>query len=282
MVSIIILSYNTQDLLKNCLNSLFSHTKNDDVEVIVVDNNSKDDSVAMMKKEFPKITVVENNENVGFSRGCNIGAKKAKGDFLLFLNSDTEFISDNTLKTLQDNFTDKVGVVGGIMKNEDGSLQRSFGSFYTLPHVSKMIFLGEKGELSGIQMNKKQETDWVSGGCMMVKRSVFEEVGGFDEQIFMYVEDVELCYRIKKKRYGVLVDPAAVITHLGHGSSNRTFAIVQIYKGLSYFYKKHKSGVEYQSLQWILRLKAYLSIIFGTMVKRRELVARYKEALASL
>ena len=90
MISIIILSYNTQELLKNCLNSLFLHTQ--DVEVIVVDNDSKDGSAAMVKKEFPKVVLVENKENVGFSKGCNIGAAQAKGEHLLFLNSDTEFV----------------------------------------------------------------------------------------------------------------------------------------------------------------------------------------------
>jgi GT2 family glycosyltransferase len=282
MVSIIILSYNTQELLRNCLNSLFSHTPKEDIEVIVVDNASKDESVAMVKKEFSKVVVIENKENVGFSRGCNIGAQKANGEYLLFLNSDTEFTADDTLSLMREAMTEKVGAVGGLMKNEDGSLQRSFGSFYTLAKVSKMIFLGERGELSGVNVNKKQEVDWVSGGFMMVQRSVFESAGRFDEKIFMYVEDVELCYRIKKAGYKVIMNPEAKVKHVGHGSSNRTFAIVQIYKGLSYFYKKHKSGVEYFSLQIILRLKAYISVIFGTMVRKPELVARYKQALASL
>ena len=280
MISIIILSYNTQELLKNCLNSLFLHTQ--DVEVIVVDNDSKDGSAVMVKKEFPKVVLVENKENVGFSKGCNIGAAQAKGEHLLFLNSDTEFVDRSTVDTMLAVLREKVGIVGGLMENPDGSLQRSFGAFYTLPHVAKMIFLGERGELSGQNLKQKQATDWVSGGFMLVKRSVFEEVGGFDEQIFMYVEDVDFCFRVKKAGYQVLVAPLAKIKHIGHGSSNRTFAIVQIYKGLSYFYKKHKSSVEYLGLLSMLRLKGYLAIFFGTIMRKPELVARYKEALASV
>jgi GT2 family glycosyltransferase len=283
MISIIILSYNTHDLLRNCLKSLFLHNKKDVIEVIVVDNASHDESVKMVKKEFPLVMVIENKENVGFAKGCNIGANQAKGEYLFFLNSDTEFKFDNTLSELIELIQDKkVGAVGGMMLNPDTSYQRTFGSFYTLSHVSKMLFLGEKSELSSQEYTNVQEVDWVSGGCMLVKKDVFTQIGGFDERFFMYVEDVDICYRIKQQGFRIVVDPKIHILHIGHGSSNRTFAITHIYKGLTLFYKKHQSSVEYFSLLALLYLKAWLVIFFATIKGDKELSQRYSKALSSI
>lgn len=282
MISIIILSYNTQNLLKNCLNSIFKYALID-YEVIVVDNASTDGSVTMVNElKNSRVRVIENKENIGFAKGCNIGAKTAKGDFLLFLNSDTEFVDTATLETMRSSFDEQTGIVGGLMENKDHSLQRSFGSFYTLPHVAKMLFLGEKGELVGQRLTQTKQVDWVSGGFMMVKRDVFQRVGGFDEKLFMYVEDVEFCYRIKQTGHQVVVSPKAKVMHVGHGSSNRTFAITHIYSGLAYLYKKHRTVLEYVILIVLLYTKALFVIVFGTIMKRPELVSRYRQALASL
>lgn len=282
-VSIIILSYNTADLLKNCLTSLYSHIKAPSFEVIVVDNASHDSSVAMVKTHFKHATVIENNDNVGFAKGCNIGAKHATGDYLLFLNSDTEIHDPNTLTKLVSLMDgEKVGVAGGLMLNEDKSFQRSFGNFYTLPHVAKMLFLGEKSEISGQTFTTVQKTDWVSGGFMLVKKTVFEKIHGFDEGYFMYVEDVDLCYRIHKAGYTVVVDPKIQVLHIGHGSSNRSFAVINIYKGLSRFYKLHRSSVEYVSLRLLLSLKAYIVMFFATIKGDKALSDRYRKALSSL
>ncbi|HRN69545.1 MAG TPA: glycosyltransferase family 2 protein [Candidatus Woesebacteria bacterium] len=282
-VSIIILSYNTGDLLKNCLTSLYSHLKTPSFEVIVVDNASSDSSVGMIKTYFKHVTIIENKENVGFAKGCNIGAKHASGEYLLFLNSDTEIHDPNALTNLLSLMKEeKVAVAGGLMLNEDKSFQRSFGEFYTLPHVAKMLFLGEKSEISGQTFNAVQKTDWVSGGFMLVRKTIFEKVQGFDEKYFMYVEDVDLCYRIHKAGYIVVVDPKIQILHVGHGSSNRSFAVINIYKGLSRFYKQHRSSVEYVSLRLLLSLKAYVVMFFATMKGDKALSERYRKALSSL
>lgn len=282
MISIIILSYNTRDFLKNCLNSIFKYDLID-YEVIVVDNASTDGSVAMVNElKSSRVCVIENKENVGFAKGCNIGAKAAKGDFLLFLNSDTEFVDSATLEIMHSSFEAKTGIVGGLMENKNHSLQRSFGSFYTLPHVAKMLFLGEKGELAGKSFTEIHSVDWVSGGFMMVRSDIYQKLGGFDEKIFMYVEDVEFCYRVKKAGYQVVVNPKAAVIHVGHGSSNRTFAVTHIYSGLSYLYKKQRSVLEFRGLMVLLYTKALFVIVFGTIMKRPELVNRYRQALASL
>jgi GT2 family glycosyltransferase len=288
MISIIILSYNTQDLLKTCLQSIFSTIKNTEYEVIVVDNASSDGSVDLVKSSqfsvhSSRLKIVENDSNVGFAKGCNIGAKHAKGEYLLFLNSDTVLKSNDTLDKLLIHIQkEKVGIVGGMMVNPDNTYQRTFGSFYTLSHVAKMLFLGEKSEIATQDLKKVQKVDWVSGGFMMIRKSVFSEIKGFDERYFMYVEDVDLCYRVKKNGYDTVVDPSILITHVGHGSSNRTFAVVHIYQGLAIFYKQHKSSVEYFSLITLLKFKAWAVMFFATIKGDTQLADRYKKALVSL
>lgn len=287
MISIIILSYNTKDLTVNCIESIFKYVK-EDFEVIVVDNASTDGSVELVRgSRFSvhgdKLKVIENKENVGFAKGCNIGAKQAKGEFLLFLNSDTEFKESDVLSKLIQLFgREGLGIAGGLMINPDKTYQRSFGQFYTLGKVAKMLFSGESSELSTQNLDKVQETDWVSGGFMLVKKEVFEKVNGFDEGYFMYMEDVDICYRVKKNGYDVMVDPGARVRHIGQGSSNRTFAVVHIYKGLKRFYKTHLSSVEYIGLMILLYSKAFSVMLFGTIKSDQDLVKRYKTALSSL
>lgn len=278
MVSIIILSYNTKDLLRSCLQSVFAYTRGVDFEVIVVDNASHDESVEMIKKEFKNVRVVENEKNVGFSKGNNIGARRAKGKYLLFLNSDI-FFSENDIKHIVSYIEKdkKNGVVGAYFRNPDGSHQKSYGSFYTLPRLLLDLFLGER---VGFPRNVERplETDWVSGGCFLVRKELFDMLGGFDENFFMYVEDMEFCFRIKKKGYRILVVPASFI-HAGQGSSDRTFAIVHIYKGILYFFKKHRSSLEYDIVKLALVIKAMVSILFGLITGNSYLTATYRKAI---
>jgi GT2 family glycosyltransferase len=282
-VSIIILSYNTEALLQTCLQSIFRHVKQGTFEVIVVDNNSADGSVAMVKKEFPQVRLIENKENAGFAKGCNTGAAKAKGNYLLFLNSDVE-LTDDAIAPLVAAFEkhSNIAVVGGLLDNSDGSRQRSFGAFYSLPNVFLLLFGGEKGELSRFTAKKVMAVDWVSGGFMLVKKADFEEIKGFDEHFFMYIEDMEFCYRMHLAGKTVLVVPSSTIKHVGHGSSNRTFAIVSIYKGLQYFYKKHKNPLQYSILVLLLGSKAFLAMFIGVITGKRQLVTTYQQALRTL
>ncbi len=282
MVSIIILSFNTENLLRDCLLSLHK-TLTTEHEIIVVDNASKDGSTQMVEREFPKVVLIKNTENSGFAKGCTIGAKKAQGEYLLFLNSDIVLSHDplpNFLSAINDNKAN--AVVGGLLENPNGTLQRSYGDFYTLKNVFLMLFLGEKHEVKRFQGKEKSTVDWVSGGCMFVRREVFDRVGGFDEGFFMYIEDMEFCYRIKKAGYEVLVTPHVRVTHLGQGSSSKTFAIVNIFKGLLYFYKKHKSKVEYKVVKLMLKAKAYGAILIGTFLKKPTVVSTYRQALQVL
>lgn len=283
MVSIIILSYNTKDLLKQCLTALFEQISAKEAEVIVVDNASSDGTVTMLNKEFKQVQVIENDSNVGFSKGCNIGASHAKGDYILFLNSDT-LLSQNPLPVMMEIFTnhEKVGVVGGLLKNADGSLQRSYGAFYSLHNVFVLLFQGEQGELKKFHPDTTKRVDWVSGGFMLVAADVFRQVKGYNEAYFMYIEDMDLCFRIKKAGFHVWFTPDAIVKHVGHGSSNRTFAIVQIYKGLQIFYKQQASRLQYYLLKVLLFTKAMSALVVGLVTGNKQLTSTYSMALRTL
>lgn len=278
MVSIIILSYNTEALLYACLDSLYSHLKDVVFEVIVVDNNSQDESVHMVKKEFKKVILIENKENVGFAKGCNQAAKKAHGEYLLFLNSDTQMETDSLQKAiaqLQEN--EGVAILGGFLDNTDGTTSHSYGNFFTLGSTFALLFGGKLNK--DHQVQKKQFVDWVSGGCMLIKRQVFEIAHGFDERFFMYIEDMELCYRIKKMGYSTLYYPEFFVTHKAQGSSNRSFAVLEIYKGILYFYKKHMSKLDYFAVRILLGIKAILVLVISIITLDNKKMETYGRAL---
>jgi GT2 family glycosyltransferase len=279
-LSIIILSFNTKDLVAACLDSIYKNLKGIEYEIIVVDNASYDGTVSMLKFQYKKVKVIENDKNYGFAKGVNMGTKKATGDVLLFLNSDTELPKDNHIKNaLEELEKDSIGIVGGLLLNSNKTIQRSFGKFYTPWRVFIMLVGGDRAEMALQKGEDNQSVDWVSGGFMFIKRDVFETVHGFDEHFFMYIEDMELCYRVKQKGYTVVFDTQIKVSHEGQGSSNRAFAIKNIYKNLLYFYKKHRSSFEYLIVKAMLVTKAYILIVVGILLFRKQLKKTYQEAV---
>ncbi len=237
----------------------------------------------MIKNEFRNVLLVENEKNLGFTKGNNIGAKKAKGEYLFFLNSDCQVIKSD-IKGLIDLFgKDKnIAVVGGALKDLSVSIQKSWGTFYDIFWVFFTLFVGERLRPTMRSNSEVFETDWVMGACMITKADVFKKIGGFDENIFMYLEDMELCYRVKKLGLLVFCYPNFKVLHLGQGSSNRSFAIVHIYKGLLYFFRKHKSYLEYTIIKMLLIMKASFAIAVGMLTRNTYLLTTYKKALASI
>jgi GT2 family glycosyltransferase len=288
-LSIIILSFNTKDLVAECITSLVRWYKQQldtkEFEIILVDNNSSDGTLDTLKKApfFKYIKLIENKENAGFSKGSNIGVSHAKGKYILFLNSDTtvEDAGINNMVSFMEKHSD-VGICGGRLKNNDGSYQSSAGVFYSIPNVLLLLIGGER--LGKLRFSPEKETsvDWVSGAMMMTEKSFFEKIGMFDDHIFMYVEDMELCFRVKKEGKQVVFYPSCTVSHLSHGSSNRSFAIVQIYKGIVYFYKKHRNYVSYLLVKGLLYTKAYILVIIGTLIGNTYLKKTYSQAIASL
>ena len=288
VLSIIILNYRTAAKTLTCLSSFYiqygKEFEKNEMEFIILDNNSQDGSdilieEAIKKEKYSSVYLVRNSENAGFGRGCNLGASKAKGDYLLFLNSDTE-VNDRDIISMIEFFGSdgKIGIIGPQLHNLDGSHQLSASKFY-FPFQLFLMMLGlQRLGFVSVVSQKPVVVDWVSGGAMMVKRVAFEKLHGFDPAIFMYMEDMELCFRAKEKGFLTYFFPQATVMHASHGSSNRSFAIVNIYKGILYFYKKHQSKSSYLFAFILLKSKALILVIIGSIIGNNYLRRTYAQA----
>lgn len=283
-LSIIILSFNTKAYTEKCIRSVVRHydtqLKSGEFELILVDNASKDKTLEAITKIDPRVKIIRNRENVGFAEGNNRGVRHAKGEYVLFLNSDTEVLDTGFTEIVE--FLEKnkkAEAVGGKIYNSDGSPQPSVGKFYTLFNLFIMLLGAEKVGLLRQSPSIIKTVDWVSGAFLMVRRLLFEKMEGFDSNLFMYMEDMEFCFRMKKAGYDVYFYPYASIVHQEQGSSNRSFAIVSIYKGLLYFYEKHGNFLSVLLVKTLLLLKAYAAISIGIVIRNNYLTNTYRKAI---
>lgn len=286
-LSVIIINFNTENITSECLDSILKNTKNLNYEIIVIDNASNDGSYQKLTQKYAKYKVlsfIKNKNNLGFSKANNIGCANAKGKYLLFLNSDTQ-IYGNILKEMTDwmRKNKKTAVATCALKNKDGSLQGSGGYFPTLLKVfSWMFFIEDIPFLDKLikpfhpvhakspfykglnQFKKIRNQDWVTGAFFLTKKDVFEKAGRFDEDYFMYTEEVDLCYRIKQLGFNVMYLPEWEIVHLGGASSTKEFPILSEYKGVKMFYRKNMTNWQYPFLRLFLKCGALLrALIFG-------------------
>jgi len=291
-LSVIIVNWNTKKLLDRCLTSIFKFTSALDFEVSVVDNGSEDGSQALVKQKFPQVKLIPNKDNLGFTKANNQGIKIAKGEYVLLLNSDT-YLIENSLKKLVDNAKnlDNLGALGPQLLNEDQTIQQSAGFFPHLPQVLYwMCFLDDLP--GGIILKpyhidhdsfyqKDRQVDWVTGAAILVPRRVIGKIGGLDENIFMYGEEVDWCYRIKQQKFKVFYSPATKIIHIGRGSTGKISknAILGEYKGIKYFYRKHRSSLALQILSLLLKIGALARIAIFAVLGRKETAHFYAEAL---
>lgn len=267
-LSVIIVSFNTKKILDGCLASVEKSLIGTPIswEVLVVDNASADGSREMIHKKYPRTIVVSNRENVGFGKANNQGIKKAKGDYIVLLNSDTIVQDDALSKLLQFSRAHPTAFVGPKLFNSDGTPQTSGGPFLTLPVVFAALFL--KGDYNTITRQSPDRTryiDWVSGACIIAPKKLFLDTLLFDEGIFMYMEEIDLLMRARKKGYRTICYPGAHITHLGSGSSTdrRRGPVLNIYRGFLYIYKKHYSAFALFILRLLLKAKAKIAILIG-------------------
>jgi len=290
-LSIIVISYNTEKTTLNCLKSIINSLRNSPLkyEIVIVDNASQDNSVSAIKKfkstiknNNVKINLIENKKNIGFGAANNQAVKIAKSEYLLFLNSDI-IVLNSAIEKMYNFYKQNekmFNFLGGKLLNEDGSSQPSCGPMYTLPMIFAHLFLrGDYWGLTRYSPNKLKSVDWVSGACILTKKEYFKKVDGFDEKIFMYMEEIDLFYRAKKLGYKVLFYPEAKFIHLGSkSSSGRTFPILQVYQGLIYFYKKHFSKFYLFILIIMLKLKALIGFLIGKIINNQYLTQTYAKA----
>lgn len=284
VLSVVIVSFNTRQILSDCLASLFRFSPGENFEVIVVDNASADGSPAMVKKDFPQVRLLVNRRNLGFGRANNQGAALARGEFILLLNSDT-LVRPESLALLLAfaRRQPRLGALGPGLLNADGTPQASAGSFPDLWVSFKMLFGEHFFPFCRVRFaySRSRAVDWVVGAALLIKREVFRQVGGFDEKIFMYMEEVELCYRLKKAGFENFFYPEPKIVHLGGQSSvsGKKDPILNIYRGLLYFYRRHYSPLALSVLKLMLKAKASLGWFLGCLTGRQYLKETYGEAL---
>lgn len=258
-LSIVILSYNTKALTRECLMSLSaSRLGAYTMEVIVCDNGSTDRSAAMIKQEFPNVIVIENGKNLGFAAGNNPGIKRARGRFVLLLNSDTE-VPKNTLRTMI-RFMDDNPAAGAATSKvvlQDGSLDWACHRGLPTPwvaftYISKLEKLFPRTRLFGEyhqgykDLSTTHEVDCITGAFFLVRREVIKNVGLLDEDYFMYGEDIDWCYRIRTSGWGIMYNPTVSVLHkkkqsgrLNRDMKRKVTTEVFFHKYNWLFYRKH-------------------------------------------
>lgn len=302
-LSVIVVNYNTKKITLECINSVRKFTKNINYEIIVIDNASAE--------KFPKsrnYKLITNSSNVGFGGANNQGIKAAKGRYVLFLNSDTILIENSFEKII--NWINKrpdIGAATTALIDKNKHLQTNGGNSPNLcriflwatflddiPGISKIFgsyHLTVEVPLSNDIYKSSHELDWVAGAVLLVKSEVINMVGGFDNDIFMYGEDVEYCYRIRKGGWKIWYFADTKIVHLGSASSagdvvnfsgttiGKESGIIGEFRGLQAFYKKHYPKWHYLLLSFTLKLAAILRILlFGIMRGQRPALKIYAEA----
>lgn len=252
-ISIIIVSRNTREVLRACLRSIADHADDLSIETIVVDSQSHDGAVAMMRREFPGVIVLDPNENTGFARGNNLGIKRASGNAVLLLNPDTE-LTPGALRTmlgaLQADAT--IGVVGPRLRYPDGSIQSSRRRFPTLMTALMESTVAQEWwpdhpaigryTMADLPDDRPHDVDWLVGACLLVRREVFAAVGLLDERLFLYSEEPEWCWRVRRAGWRVRYVPTAEVCHHEGTSTSQNVVLRQRAFALS---KTHLMGTLY-------------------------------------
>lgn len=275
-LSIIIVNYNVKYFLEQCLNSVLKAIQEIDSEIFVIDNASVDGSVEMLKKQFPTVNLIQNSNNLGFSKANNQAISKAKGEYILLLNPDT-IVEEDCFHKLLSFMTKnkKAGAIGVKMLNGEGKYlpesKRGFPSpsvaFYKFSGLSKLFPKSKvfgKYHLSFLDSNEIHEVDVLAGAFMFIRKSVLEIIGPLDEDFFMYGEDIDLSYRIQKAGFQNYYYPLTTIIHYKGESSKKNSLnyVFMFYKAMQIFAKKHFTK---QKAYWFSIL-INLAIVFSATI----------------
>ena len=258
MVSIIIPHYNGEDLLYNCIDSIYQNISIKDFELIVVDNASTDDSINRIKSNFQNVKIISSNSNLGYSGGCNLGATHANGKYLLFLNNDTEHSSEWIEKLVH--FLDSNSNIAAVQPKILNIYNKKLfdyaggtGGFidkFCFPFVQGRIF--DTLEEDHGQYNNPSKIFWASGAALMIRSNIFKELEGFDKIYFSYMEEIDFCWRVQSLGYEVWSFPSSYIYHHGPYKNFRKNSI-------NSYYLNHRNS-------WILFLKNSYNFNYGLSI----------------
>ncbi|WP_341216085.1 glycosyltransferase family 2 protein [uncultured Wocania sp.] len=277
-LSIVILNYNVRYFLELCLKSVQAAVLNIDAEIIVIDNNSEDDSCNMVKTLFPNVKLIENKENSGFSKGNNIGVSSAKGEYICILNPDTVVAEDTFTKLLSfAQNKEKLGIIGCKLINGAGKFLPE--SKRNIPYIGvafkKSIGNSKDYYANHLNENESEKVDVLVGAFMFMKRVVYNKVGGFDEDYFMYGEDIDLSYKMLKAGYNNYYYGNTTIIHFkGESTLRDKYYARRFYGAMQIFYKKHfKKNIFFDMLVWVGIGLVY--VFRKTPVKKTKTIEKY-------
>ena len=272
-ISVIIVNYNVKELLEQCVKSIFSASSNLKVEVIVVDNNSFDGSVEFLKQKFPgnaQLKIIESPINLGFAKANNLGAKEAKGEYLLILNPDTILQEDTLERSLEFYKANKeIGALTCKLILPNGKLDLACRRSFPTPSVAVYRILGlsrifPKSKLFGkynltyLDENDTYEVDAIVGAYMLIKKDIYEKVKGFDEDYFMYGEDLDLCFRIKKAGYKIYYYPETSIIHYkGESTKKSSISYVNNFYGAMQVFVKKNLNTSFWLMNFLIKLSIF-------------------------
>ena len=275
MISVVILSYNTFNITLKCLDHLFK-SREVKLEVIVIDNASTDGSVAAIAKKFPQIKLIANKSNIGFAAGNNQGMKLAKEDTILLLNSDCFVYPDTLSKCLKQMQTHDV--LGCQLLNPGGSIQPSWGYFPTLRRILQLMLFVDNFPIVRTYIDSihvrdlgrfqnSREVNWLTAAFVMLKANIFRKTGGIDEKYFMYGEETEWMFRIRKLGFNIYYYPEAKAIHL-QGASTKSMSkmFASEMKGYLYWFTKHNPPWQLPILKVILVVGTFYKALAWTIL----------------
>jgi len=273
-LSICIVNFNAKEYLRKCLESIYATSSKESFEIIVVDNASSDGSQEMIEQNFKKVRLIKNSENLGFAKANNQALKASNGEYLFVLNNDT-IVSNNSLDILIKFMKEhpEVGACGPKILNADGTIQHQCKRGFPTPWNSLSYFLKldklfPKSKLFGgylltyLDSEKIQEVNSLSGAAMLVKDKIIKEVGYMDENYYLYADDIDWCYRIKKAGWKIYYLPEAQIIHYGGkgGTAKKPYRnIYYFYRTAFLFYRKHLAKSYLFLINWL--------VYFGILTK---------------
>ena len=280
-ISVVILNYNVRFFLELCLQSVQASLKGISSEIIVIDNNSSDDSCSMVKSLFPEVKLIENNENIGFSKGNNLATGLAKGEYLCILNPDTVIAEDTFQKILK--FSDtktNLGIVGCRFMDGSGKFlpecKRNIPKLFSA--LGKLLGNGKSYYATTVDQNSIAEVDILTGAFMLMRRELFTALNGFDEDFFMYGEDIDICYRALKMNRNNYYYGASTLLHFkGESSPKNKIYYKRFYKAMQLFHIKHFESKFL--MRWVVNTAVKMAPYF---MSSSQTAHRYRKEIAFL
>lgn len=291
-VVISVVSFNTKNYLESCIKDLKSQKTDAHLEIWVLDNNSEDGSSDMVAEKFPEVELIRSDKNLGFAKGQNEILEKAKGDYYLLVNPDTQIPEDAIEKMV--NFSEDhpgCGILGPKLAGFDGKINQNGGD---LPVDLALLSWLFNLEFFGIKTNfhrkdpryyeKPREAGWVGGTFMLIKREVLEQAGFFNPGYFMYVEDVDLCYRVKQKGFKIMINPEVEVKHKSGASSKdpKFYQWKNEFQNLILFYRENIGIFPSIVLTFLIYISTFLRMVVFALLGKGEISLSYAKIIASL